>query len=148
MNISITFVKYKGRVSYLCRDMSKGAGCNLCSHPTCRYSRDNVGVSQCMECPTGILVMDPASGPKWKLACNRSVLYHHLVLEHTIGPYSISFSLVSYCHAVPLGCIYTKRVSSCQVSASHLIHIILTFPQFAPTSSTLIKSVKCDNYAR
>lgn len=95
-HISI-FVKYKWHVSYLCRDMSKGAGCNLCSHPTCRYSRDNVGVSQCMECPTGILVMDPASGPKWKLACNRSVLYHHLVLEHHNGSYSVSFILSSQC---------------------------------------------------
>lgn len=52
-------------------DMSKGGGCNVCSHPTCQYSRDNVGVSRCMECLPGILVMDPSSGPKWKLACNR-----------------------------------------------------------------------------
>ncbi|ROT81135.1 putative DNA topoisomerase 3-beta-1 [Penaeus vannamei] len=52
-------------------DMAKASGCNLCSHPTCEYSRDNTGVSQCMECPSGILVMDAASGPKWKLACNK-----------------------------------------------------------------------------
>ncbi|XP_064118388.1 DNA topoisomerase 3-beta-1-like [Macrobrachium nipponense] len=52
-------------------DMSKGWGCNICPHPTCHYSRDNLGISQCMECPTGILVLDPSSGPKWKLACNR-----------------------------------------------------------------------------
>lgn len=52
-------------------DMSKGGGCNLCSHPTCQYGRDNVGMSQCMECGPGILVLDPSSGPKWKLACNR-----------------------------------------------------------------------------
>lgn len=51
--------------------MAKANGCNLCSHPTCEYSRDNAGVSLCMECPTGILVMDAASGPKWKLACNK-----------------------------------------------------------------------------
>ncbi|XP_076061845.1 DNA topoisomerase 3-beta isoform X2 [Oratosquilla oratoria] len=52
-------------------DTNKGSGCNLCSHPTCQFGRDNVGVSLCMECPNGILVLDPSSGPKWKLACNR-----------------------------------------------------------------------------
>ncbi|XP_076061847.1 DNA topoisomerase 3-beta isoform X3 [Oratosquilla oratoria] len=55
----------------LSRDTNKGSGCNLCSHPTCQFGRDNVGVSLCMECPNGILVLDPSSGPKWKLACNR-----------------------------------------------------------------------------
>ena len=52
-------------------EMGKGSGCNLCSHPTCHYSKNNLGVSLCMECNNGILVLDPSSNPKWKLGCNR-----------------------------------------------------------------------------
>jgi DNA topoisomerase-3 len=30
-----------------------------------------MGVSNCPECDTGVLVLDPASIPKWKLVCNK-----------------------------------------------------------------------------
>ncbi|KAF2364981.1 TOPRIM domain [Trinorchestia longiramus] len=52
-------------------DMLKNSGCNNCLHPTCEFGRDRMGVSRCMECEGGVLVLDPASGPKWKLSCNR-----------------------------------------------------------------------------
>jgi DNA topoisomerase-3 len=53
-------------------DMKKGAaGCNTCTHPTCAHSQNSHGVSNCVECETGILVLDQASVPKWKLGCNR-----------------------------------------------------------------------------
>lgn len=51
--------------------MRKGSGCNNCSHPTCPYSLNSNGVSSCVECDYGILVLDPSSAPKWKLVCNR-----------------------------------------------------------------------------
>ncbi|KAA0203504.1 hypothetical protein HAZT_HAZT001792 [Hyalella azteca] len=54
--------------------MLKNSGCNNCLHPTCAFGRDKMGVSQCMECEGGVLVLDPASGPKWKICCNRRVL--------------------------------------------------------------------------
>lgn len=49
--------------------MKKGSGCNLCTHPTCQYSFNNNGVCNCVECEPGVLVLDPSSGPKWKLGC-------------------------------------------------------------------------------
>ena len=53
-------------------DMKKGsASCNTCTHPTCNHSQNSLGVSNCVECDTGILVLDPSSMPKWKLGCNR-----------------------------------------------------------------------------
>ncbi|XP_073954639.1 DNA topoisomerase 3-beta [Choristoneura fumiferana] len=52
------------------RDMKKGFGCNSCTHPTCSYGVNSTGVSGCVECEAGVLVLDPAA-PKWKLACNR-----------------------------------------------------------------------------
>ncbi|MCL4135961.1 UNVERIFIED_CONTAM: hypothetical protein GTU68_032198 [Idotea baltica] len=52
-------------------NMSKGSGCNSCLHPTCSFSRDKTGVSVCMECPDGLLVLDLSSGPKWRIACNK-----------------------------------------------------------------------------
>jgi DNA topoisomerase III len=30
-----------------------------------------MGVSSCPECEAGVLVLDPASIPKWKLVCNK-----------------------------------------------------------------------------
>ncbi|KAB7499440.1 DNA topoisomerase 3-beta-1 [Armadillidium nasatum] len=51
--------------------MPKASGCNSCLHPSCSFSRDNTGVSVCMECPNGLLVLDPSSGPKWRIGCNR-----------------------------------------------------------------------------
>ncbi|XP_045539457.1 DNA topoisomerase 3-beta-1 [Papilio machaon] len=52
------------------RDMKKGFGCNSCTHPTCAYGVNSTGVSGCVECEAGVLVLDPAA-PRWKLACNR-----------------------------------------------------------------------------
>lgn len=54
------------------QDMKKGsASCNTCTHPTCGHGQNSLGVSNCVECEAGILVLDPSSMPKWKLGCNR-----------------------------------------------------------------------------
>ena len=55
------------------REMRKGqsSGCNSCTHPTCTHGQNFQGVSNCVECEYGILVLDQASIPKWKLGCNR-----------------------------------------------------------------------------
>ncbi|XP_049825992.1 DNA topoisomerase 3-beta-1 isoform X2 [Aethina tumida] len=53
------------------KDMKKGNGCNSCQHPTCAYSLNSNGVCSCAECEFGVLVLDPSSGPKWKLGCNK-----------------------------------------------------------------------------
>lgn len=58
--------------------MRKGAGCNNCTHPTCAYGLNSNGVSSCVECDYGILVLDPSSAPKWKLGCNRCDVIIHL----------------------------------------------------------------------
>lgn len=52
-------------------DMHRGSGCNSCTHPTCQHSLANLGVSSCIECEKGVLVLDCTSSPKnWKLGCN------------------------------------------------------------------------------
>ncbi|CAD5215795.1 unnamed protein product [Bursaphelenchus xylophilus] len=54
--------------------MRKGDGCNNCFHPSCPQSAITQGVSQCLtDCNnrTGVLVLDPQSGPKWRLSCNK-----------------------------------------------------------------------------
>lgn len=53
------------------KDMSRGSGCNNCNHPTCSHSLSSLGVSSCIECEKGVLVLDSTSSPKnWKLSCN------------------------------------------------------------------------------
>lgn len=61
------------------RDMKRGmSGCNSCTHPTCPHGMNNNGISSCLECDTGILVLDPSAAPKWKLGCNRCDVIIHL----------------------------------------------------------------------
>lgn len=60
------------------RDMGKLFGCNSCTHPTCPHSLTVTGVSNCSSCDRGVLVLDPASGPKWKLSCNRCETIIHV----------------------------------------------------------------------
>ncbi|CAB1319263.1 unnamed protein product, partial [Coregonus sp. 'balchen'] len=48
-----------------------GMGCNECTHPSCQHSLNSLGIGQCVECEGGVLVLDPTSGPKWKMSCNR-----------------------------------------------------------------------------
>lgn len=52
-------------------EMGKGSACAACSHPTCSFGVNRLGVSSCVECEQGVLVLDPGSIPKWKLVCNR-----------------------------------------------------------------------------
>jgi len=54
------------------REMKKGMGCNECTHPSCPNSLAMTGVSGCVECDSGTLVLDLMSAPKWRIVCNRS----------------------------------------------------------------------------
>lgn len=54
------------------------SGCNSCTHPTCPHSMNSNGLSSCLECDLGILVLDPSAAPKWKLGCNRCDVIIHL----------------------------------------------------------------------
>ena len=49
-------------------------GCNECTHPACQHSIAHNGVSECVECEFGVLVLDTTSGPKWRMACNKYVI--------------------------------------------------------------------------
>ncbi|XP_053727381.1 DNA topoisomerase 3-beta-1 isoform X2 [Synchiropus splendidus] len=67
------------------RDMKKGVGCNECSHPSCQHSLNSLGIGQCVECENGVLVLDPTSGPKWKMACNKcNVVVHFFEQAHKV----------------------------------------------------------------
>lgn len=61
-----------------------GMPCTTCLHPTCANAPARLGVMPCPACPAGAsigasgsassagtLVLDPLSGPKWRLDCNR-----------------------------------------------------------------------------
>ena len=69
------------------RDMKKGqSGCNNCTHPTCPHGINYNGLSSCLECETGILVLDPSAAPKWKLVCNRcDVIIHFFENAHKVS---------------------------------------------------------------
>uniref|UniRef100_A0A672QFA9 DNA topoisomerase n=1 Tax=Sinocyclocheilus grahami TaxID=75366 RepID=A0A672QFA9_SINGR len=67
------------------RDMKKGMGCNECTHPSCQHSLNSLGIGQCVECETGVLVFDPTSGPKWRMACNKcNVVVHFFEHAHKV----------------------------------------------------------------
>ena len=52
-------------------EMARFTGCNNCVHPNCQHSLTKLGVSSCIECEKGILVLDCTFSPKnWKMGCN------------------------------------------------------------------------------
>jgi hypothetical protein len=55
-----------------------GMPCTTCLHPTCRHSPARQGVMPCPECGVGVLVLDPTSGPKWRLDCSRCSCLNYL----------------------------------------------------------------------
>uniref|UniRef100_A0A671PTG0 DNA topoisomerase n=1 Tax=Sinocyclocheilus anshuiensis TaxID=1608454 RepID=A0A671PTG0_9TELE len=62
-----------------------GMGCNECTHPSCQHSLNSLGISQCVECEKGVLVFDPTSGPKWRMACNKcNVVVHFFEQAHEV----------------------------------------------------------------
>ena len=58
--------------------MKKGMGCPECLHPTCKFSPASLSVGPCLTCEDGMLVMDPMSAPKWKMACNKCNMVIHV----------------------------------------------------------------------
>lgn len=60
-------------------------GCNECTHPSCQHSLNSLGIGQCVECDSGVLVLDPTSGPKWRMACNKcNVVVHFFEHAHKV----------------------------------------------------------------
>uniref|UniRef100_A0A672HPB4 DNA topoisomerase n=1 Tax=Salarias fasciatus TaxID=181472 RepID=A0A672HPB4_SALFA len=60
-------------------------GCNECTHPSCQHSLNSLGIGQCVECDSGVLVLDTTSGPKWKMACNKcNVVVHFFEHAHKV----------------------------------------------------------------
>ena len=44
--------------------------CTLCPHTGCPHSFMRMRVTACPECEEGTVVLDPVSGPKWRMDCN------------------------------------------------------------------------------
>ncbi|CAK0787024.1 hypothetical protein CVIRNUC_010240 [Coccomyxa viridis] len=47
-----------------------GMPCTLCPHTGCPHSFMRMRVTACPECEEGTVVLDPVSGPKWRMDCN------------------------------------------------------------------------------
>nr|XP_012321901.1 DNA topoisomerase 3-beta-1 isoform X3 [Aotus nancymaae] len=91
------------------RDMKKGMGCNECTHPSCQHSLSMLGIGQCVECENGVLVLDPTSGPKWKVACNKcNVVAHCFENAHRVR---VSADTCSVCEAALLDVDFNKAKS-------------------------------------
>uniref|UniRef100_A0A8C7BVA7 DNA topoisomerase n=1 Tax=Neovison vison TaxID=452646 RepID=A0A8C7BVA7_NEOVI len=91
------------------RDMKKGMGCNECTHPTCQHSLSMLGIGQCVGCEGGVLVLDPTSGPKWKVACNKcNVVAHCFENAYRVR---VSADTCSTCEAALLAVDFNKAKS-------------------------------------
>lgn len=86
-----------------------GMGCNECTHPSCQHSLSMLGIGQCVECESGVLVLDPTSGPKWKMACNRcSVVVHFFENAHRVR---VSADTCEACEAALVDVDFNKAKS-------------------------------------
>uniref|UniRef100_A0A8C5RXE3 DNA topoisomerase n=1 Tax=Laticauda laticaudata TaxID=8630 RepID=A0A8C5RXE3_LATLA len=91
------------------RDMKKGMGCNECTHPNCQHSLNLLGIGQCVECESGVLVLDPISGPKWKMACNKcNVVVHFFENAHKVR---VSAETCDACDAALMDVDFNKAKS-------------------------------------
>uniref|UniRef100_F1KW18 DNA topoisomerase n=1 Tax=Ascaris suum TaxID=6253 RepID=F1KW18_ASCSU len=118
--------------------MRKGWGCNQCTHPACPHSFMTQGLVKCpRECAggTGILVLDPQSAPKWRLACNRCPAVVGLfegaskvrVHEKQCGHCHAQLVIVEYKDKSPLpdgkstyrGCIFCDETIASLINLNH-----------------------------
>nr|XP_030861550.2 DNA topoisomerase 3-beta-1-like [Gorilla gorilla gorilla] len=84
-------------------------GCNECMHPSCQHSMSMLGIGQCVECESGVLVLDPTSGPEWKVACNKcNVVAHCFENAHRVR---VSADACSVCEAALLDVDFNKAKS-------------------------------------
>ncbi|VEL35536.1 unnamed protein product [Protopolystoma xenopodis] len=51
--------------------MHCGSGCFSCAHPSCEHSPAARGVTACLECKVGIMLLDDTIPPKFRFVCNR-----------------------------------------------------------------------------
>ncbi|CAI5441973.1 unnamed protein product [Caenorhabditis angaria] len=51
--------------------MPQAGGCDVCPHPSCPNSINSMGICACLQNCGGVLLLDPQSHPKWRLACNK-----------------------------------------------------------------------------
>lgn len=97
-------------------DMAKSAGCNRCPHPTCPHAAPQTSVTLCQTCEEGDLVLDPNSGPAWRISCNELkctcvVKVFNGAVRVTVSPeldcencgssiVNVEYNPVSCCHVV------------------------------------------------
>lgn len=110
------------------REMKKGSGCNSCTHPTCPHSLNSNGVSSCVECEGGVLVLDPASAPKWKLGCNRCDVIIHLFED--AAKVSVEDS-VCECGAQNVSVEYKQEKSKLPGEATEMTGCVFCSSQFS-----------------
>lgn len=90
-------------------DMRKGMGCNECTHPTCVHAMTQNSVSSCVECENGLLILDQASAPKWRIACNKcNVVINLFENAHKI---TIADTSCQDCQSAILDVVFNKNKS-------------------------------------
>ena len=52
--------------------------CATCPQSTCPQNKDKLIIDHCPICEDGLLLLDPASGPKWKMCCN-TLMYAFII---------------------------------------------------------------------
>ena len=88
--------------------MKRGSACIRCAHPTCAHSLAKVGVGECDECEEGWLVIDPNSGPKWKVFCNSDKCNLLLHLCQDAVKLTVSDDVCQACSAMQLSVEFHK----------------------------------------
>lgn len=89
-------------------DMKTHTGCNGCTHPGCQHSLTTLGVSPCETCEEGVLVLDPTSAPKWKLACNNTRCTTVVTLFKHAHRITVSSEVCEECGRYQLDVIFHK----------------------------------------
>ncbi|KAK2181948.1 hypothetical protein NP493_374g01019 [Ridgeia piscesae] len=105
-------------------DMRKGMGCNECTHPTCVHAMTQNSVSSCVECENGTLILDQASAPKWRMACNKC---------------NVVINLLENAHKI------TIADTSCQDCQSAILDVVFNKMQFTFSHAAVVECDSCSH---
>lgn len=111
--------------------MPKLSGCNSCTHPTCAHSLINLGVSSCIECDRGVLVLDcTTTSKKWKLGCNSCDVIIKLFKDAT--KVQVETNCCDECGAQLMSVVYKSENTKFKDGKTEKTGCIFCHPDFVP----------------
>ena len=112
--------------------MRRGSACMQCTHPRCPQALAQLAVAACEECEDGSLVLDPSSGPKWKMFCNMAACNVLIHLCEDAFKLTVSEIPCESCDAMTLKVEFHKAKTPLEDGETHHVGCMFCDPVLQP----------------